>query len=134
MLIARFGPTTAWQGNSITWDGGRFVLEGHGPVTPQDVMDYDRQGHLIWVNDGARAWVGSKLKSSTPGPRGSRRTEAGARLMARLRRSADRPAAPADEAPAENRLAKLILLLAIGALVVANALLVLALLGVVRFP
>ena len=48
-----------------------FVLEGHGPISAADVMEYDRQGQLVWANDGTRAWVGAKASQSsvpmTPG-------------------------------------------------------------------
>jgi hypothetical protein len=63
MLIATFGPTTAWVGKTITFENEVFQLEGHGPISAADVMEYDRQGHLIWVNDGMRAWVGSNARS-----------------------------------------------------------------------
>jgi hypothetical protein len=65
MLIATFGPTTAWQGKLITWAEGAFMLEGHGVVTAADVMEYDRQGHLIWVDEGTRAWVGARAARSS---------------------------------------------------------------------
>ena len=64
MLIATFGPTTAWQGKRITWADGAFQLEGEGAVTAADVMEYDRQGHLVWADEGTRAWVGSKAADS----------------------------------------------------------------------
>ncbi len=67
MLIATFGPTTAWQGTRITWADGAFILEGHGAVTAADVMEYDRQGHLVWADEGTRAWVGSRAASSATG-------------------------------------------------------------------
>ena len=60
MLVATFGPATAWVSKTISFDEGKFILEGHGPITPTDVMEYDRLGHLNWVNPGTRAWVGSK--------------------------------------------------------------------------
>lgn len=67
MLIATFGPTTAWRGKTITFDNGQFTLEGHGAITAGGVMEYDKQGHLQWANDGTRAWVGAKAQSpSTP--------------------------------------------------------------------
>jgi hypothetical protein len=66
MLIATFGPTTAWNGLRITFEEGAFVLEGHGVVTATDVMEYDRQGHLKWADEGTRAWVGSKEAVATP--------------------------------------------------------------------
>jgi hypothetical protein len=54
MLIATLGPSTAWQGQKITWDEGRFLLEGYGPIGAEDVMEYDRQGHLAWESEGRR--------------------------------------------------------------------------------
>jgi len=63
MIIATFGPTTAWAGKTVTREGDVFTLEGHGPITAADVMEYDRQGHLVWANDGMRAWVGSQARS-----------------------------------------------------------------------
>jgi len=32
MVIATFGPSTAWVGETITFENGRFVLEGEGPA------------------------------------------------------------------------------------------------------
>ena len=66
MLIATFGPTTGWVGKKITFDDDQFILEGHGPITASDVMQYDHQGHLAWTSDGTRAWVGAKTRSSAP--------------------------------------------------------------------
>jgi hypothetical protein len=54
MLIATFGPATGRVGKKITHEGEVFVLERHGPISAADVMEYDRQGHLVWVNDGTR--------------------------------------------------------------------------------
>ena len=64
MIIATFGPTTAWVGKSITREGHVFVLEGHGPISAQDVMEYDRQGNLAWATDGTRAWVEAMAEAS----------------------------------------------------------------------
>ena len=70
MLIGTFGPSTAWEGTRITWAEDVFALEGHGPISAVDVMEYDRQGHLVWVNEGTRAWVGAtasrRLESRSP--------------------------------------------------------------------
>lgn len=63
MLIATFGPTTGWSGKSITFDNEQFTLEGHGPISAADVLTYDRQGHLVWANDGTRAWVESRART-----------------------------------------------------------------------
>ena len=57
MIIATFGPSTAWMGRTITFDDGRFTLEDVGQIAPQAVVDYDRQGHLLWAYDGLREWV-----------------------------------------------------------------------------
>lgn len=60
ILVATFGPSTQWADTRITWDGRDFVLAGHGPVAPQDVMHYDAQGWLVWADEGTRAWVGAR--------------------------------------------------------------------------
>ena len=60
MLIATFGAGTGWVGKTITYENEAFVLKGYGSIRAADVMDYDRQGHLVWVNEGTRAWVGAK--------------------------------------------------------------------------
>src|SRR5450756_353351 len=64
MLIATFNETTAWAGKTITREGDVFTLEGHGPITAADVMEYDRPGHLVWADAGTRAWVGSLAQSA----------------------------------------------------------------------
>jgi len=79
MLIATFAPTTAWVGKTITREGDVFILEDHGPITAADVMAYDSQGHLVWANDGTRAWVGSQALRTPTAPRqGPQRVEKGA--------------------------------------------------------
>jgi hypothetical protein len=128
VLIATFRPTTVWVGVKITCDGTAFVLEGHGPITAGDVMEYDRQGLLAWVNEGARAWVGSKA-------RGAVRPAASATASV----AADSTVSPARERPAKvggqpltlrQTYLKRALLVCIAVLIVTNAILFLALLGV----
>ena len=87
MLIATFGPTTAWQGLRITWGDGAFMLEGQGAVTAADVMEYDRQGHLIWADEGTRAWVGSRAAGSKAVSAGSTPALAGDERHPRLSRA-----------------------------------------------
>jgi hypothetical protein len=58
MIVARFTAATGWAGKQIGYDNGQFSLEGHGPVTAQDVLNYDAQGQLAWEYDGLREWVG----------------------------------------------------------------------------
>jgi hypothetical protein len=65
MLIATFDPTTQWAGRSITYEGRQFILEDHGPVSAQQVLEYDRQAQLQWAHDGLREWTG-ELAASTP--------------------------------------------------------------------
>jgi len=68
MVIAPFGPSTAWVGKTITYDDGRFMLVDVGQVTPQAVVDYDRQGHLTWAYDGLREWAYGVAGQPAPGP------------------------------------------------------------------
>ena len=64
MLIATFGTTTGWAGKTISFENEQFVLEGHGPITAADVMEYDRQSQLVWANEGTRGWVGARVAQS----------------------------------------------------------------------
>ena len=64
-VVATFGPTSAWVGRTITYDNGQFVLEGHGPITPEAVLTHDWQGHLVWPYEGLRKWV--QAVASRPG-------------------------------------------------------------------
>jgi hypothetical protein len=55
--VATFGPSTGWAGKAITYDGEQYHLEGVGPVSLGAVLDYDRQGHLIWESAATKEWV-----------------------------------------------------------------------------
>ena len=68
MLIATFGPSTGWVGKSITFENEQFLLEGYGPITAADVIEYDRQGHLVWASDVVLRWVGSRLPVNSAAP------------------------------------------------------------------
>jgi type II secretory pathway pseudopilin PulG len=57
MLVATFGPSTAWQGREIIWDVDHFILVGHGAIPAAGVLDYDRRGQLIWAQPEYRAWA-----------------------------------------------------------------------------
>jgi hypothetical protein len=59
MLIATFDSTTDLAGKTITREGDAFVLQDHGPISARDVMEFDKQGQLVWSTEGAWAWVGS---------------------------------------------------------------------------
>ncbi len=59
MAVAKFGPTSKWAGKKITREGDVFVAQDHGEISPSAIMENDRLGRLIWVNDGTHAWVGS---------------------------------------------------------------------------
>ena len=71
--IATFKPASVWPGKRIIREGDMLILEGHGAIAAEAVMDHDRRGQLNWAYDGLRAWVGSKAvaeararRSSTP--------------------------------------------------------------------
>lgn len=64
MIIATFGPTTGWSGKTITFESEIFALEGYGPISAADVVEYDRQGHLSWATHGTRAWVEALAEAS----------------------------------------------------------------------
>ena len=131
MLIATFGPTTAWVGTQITREGEAFVLEGHGPISAGDIMEYDRQGHLVWVNDGTRAWVGSKAKGS----QASSAASAGATVTPRTSEARGSTTGmggqPSSRTPTYL---KRVLLLAIVVLIVTNVVLILTISGAFRGP
>lgn len=55
MLIATFSLASGWGGKKITAKGNRILLEGHGQISPADVVEYDRQGQLIWASADTRA-------------------------------------------------------------------------------
>ena len=63
-LVATFGERSGWSGKTITYESGKFVLEGHGPITAQDVLSYDELGHLEWASDGTRAWVAACVSTT----------------------------------------------------------------------
>ena len=137
MLIATFGPSTAWQGKKIAWDEGRFLLEGHGSIGAEDVMEYDRQGHLVWESAGTRAWVGSRAASSGRGS--ARRREAHHRSDDAARSetaAAPRPGAAGRPGSESRRtiVLKRVTMVAIGLFVIVNAALLLMLLGVIPRP
>jgi hypothetical protein len=57
MLVATFGPSTAWQGREIIWDVDHFILVGHGAIPAAGLLDYDRRGQLLWAQPEYRAWA-----------------------------------------------------------------------------
>ena len=129
MLIATFGPTTAWAGKRITREGDAFVLEGHGPITAGDVMEYDRQGHLLWVNDGARALVGSTAGSSQV----SNAAAASATATPRTGEAQEATTGAGSQPSSRKRTnLKRALLVAIVVLIVTNVVLILNILGAFR--
>jgi len=67
MLVATFGPTTAWQGREIIWDVDRFILVGHGAIPAAGVLDYDRLGQLVWAGPELRTWVAEVHRWETSG-------------------------------------------------------------------
>lgn len=57
MLVATFNSYTAWVGKTITHENGKFVLEGHGRISPKNIMKYDEKGQLEWAGEDMQAWV-----------------------------------------------------------------------------
>jgi hypothetical protein len=57
MLVATFGPTTAWQGREIIWDLDHFILVGHGRIPAAGLLDYDARGQLVWADPAYRSWA-----------------------------------------------------------------------------
>lgn len=77
MIVATFNAGTAWVGKTITYDNGRFTLEGYGEIVVAGVMEYDASGLLDWAYDGLREWAASltpatravaQTDASQPGP------------------------------------------------------------------
>lgn len=77
-VLATFGLATPWAGKTLTYENGQFILEGHGPITPEAVLAHERQGCLVWPYEGLRKWalaVASRpavpAPASRPGERGA---------------------------------------------------------------
>jgi hypothetical protein len=68
LLVATFGPTTGWVGKTITYESQQFVLEGHGQIAGESVLEYDSQGHLVWAYAGLREWVQGLVATHQPAP------------------------------------------------------------------
>jgi hypothetical protein len=132
MLVARFNETTEWAGKTIAFENGGFVLDGHGPISAVHVMEYDRQGLLVWASDGTRAWVGSKAKAepathvATPAT-GTTPATTGAAAAATT-------GVGSQPSPRDRPYLKRALMVAIAVLVVANVVILLFLVGVFRTP
>jgi competence protein ComGC len=67
MLVATFGPSTAWQGREIIWDVDHFILVGHGAIPAAGVLDYDRRGQLLWAQPQYRSWAADVDRWETRG-------------------------------------------------------------------
>ena len=57
MLIATFGPSTAWAGRSITHEFAVFILADHGRISADDVLAYAKAGYLVWADESQRGFV-----------------------------------------------------------------------------
>jgi hypothetical protein len=95
MLVATFGPSTLWEGKRITYEGGVFILEDYGRIAPRGVMQYDRQGHLIWAEEELREWVGTLAAEPAKRP-----TTASTEALA------SREALPTEEDPSREPIAE----------------------------
>jgi hypothetical protein len=127
MLIATFGPSTGWAGKRISFEDDVFVLEGYGPLSPTDVTEYDRQGHLIWANDATRAWLSSLAQPESTAAVTTTQSSALAQDDAQ-----PHPRAKAQQTSRRIRVSPLSLAIAGGSLVVVAVVLTLAFSGVFR--
>jgi len=65
VVIAMFNSTTAWVGETITYDDAIFSLEGHRVISAADVLvAYDGKGHIAWACEGLKEWVEQRAASS----------------------------------------------------------------------
>jgi type II secretory pathway pseudopilin PulG len=96
MLVATFGPNTAWQGREIIWDVDRFILVGHGAIPAAGVLDYDRLGQVVWAQPELRSWVAEVHGWETAGQPPAGSAAAGAY-------GAATPVAAGDAAPSGRR-------------------------------
>jgi hypothetical protein len=62
MLVATFGPSTAWTGRKIVFENELITLEAHGVISAQAVVDYDRAGNLTWPSAEMREWVVARAR------------------------------------------------------------------------
>jgi hypothetical protein len=132
MLVARFNETTEWAGKTIAFDNGGFVLDGHGAISAVHVMEYDRQGLLVWASDGTRAWVGSKAKAAPVTHVAAPATDATPANTSAVAAAATGEGSQGS--PGDRSYLKRALMLAIAVLVVANVVILLFLVGVFRIP
>jgi hypothetical protein len=63
MAVATFGPSSGWASKKISREGDVFENQRHGEISPFAIGENIRLGHLIWVNNGTRAWVGSLARN-----------------------------------------------------------------------
>jgi hypothetical protein len=68
VLIGVLRSADGQAGRKITYGAGAFTLEGRVATSLNDVIAYDRQGQLEWVNEGTRAWVLSLAASTASAP------------------------------------------------------------------
>src|SRR5659263_620322 len=81
MVVARFGPTTEWDGKTITHENGLFALAGHGPIRPRvcstTTVKGTWRGLMTACANGCSRWpqpapANSRLRSGSGSPRGHR--------------------------------------------------------------
>lgn len=62
VLLATVGLSTGSARKRITHDGDNYILEGHGTISADDVIEYERQRHLVWANAGMKYRVTSSAE------------------------------------------------------------------------
>jgi hypothetical protein len=59
LLVAVFKETTDRPGRIITYEEApkQLILQGHGPITAQDVLNFDASGQIDWAKERLHDWV-----------------------------------------------------------------------------
>ena len=83
-LIATFNASTGWAGMTITYEKGRFTLEGHGPLSAADLLSYDNKGYIDWAYEGLREWARGLAAGSAADPGPAARTASSASAGAQI--------------------------------------------------
>ena len=59
LLVGIFNQRSEWSGKTLTYEDAQrqFILQGHGPIRVEDLLDYDARGQLDWADEGLREWT-----------------------------------------------------------------------------
>jgi len=88
MLVATFGPKSAWPNKKVVWDPsgqGHFVIEEHGAISAAKLLEYGRSGELTWASPtseefaegAAEREAGREAAGESPGVAGGSQSRRG---------------------------------------------------------